>query len=229
MSELKRNHQITRPLVFALLLMSMSFQNCAPVGGSASVESSPTNGGSLDAEDPVQPIGQIEKIETKSCLLNNVTYPCVTISYGSHSLQDYELWLPNKPHVSGDRPLVMYVHGGGYWKGDRIDAYNDTSGMAELLDLGYAFATVNYRLSGEFPYEKDVTGKYPAEMQDAANALQDLRMRASHYGYSPEKIALTGVSAGDGISLWLAFHDDLKDDLSANARDHYSRHLACAA
>lgn len=214
-------NQLSRPLVLALLLLSISLQNCAPIA--------PVSGDSQGEIEPSQALEQIAKIPTKDCLFNNVTYQCVTISYGDHSLQDYELWLPNNPHVSGGLPLVTYIHGGGYYKGDRGDAYNITSGMQELLDLGYAFATVNYRLSGDFPYEKDVTSQYPAEMQDAATALQDLRMRASHYGYDPEKIALTGVSAGSGISLWLAFHDDLKNELSTNPRDHYSTRVNCVA
>lgn len=209
-----------------LLLLSVFLQNCAPSGN----YEVPSDASGSQDNDQTATDTPIEKIPTKDCILNSTTtYQCVVISYGDHVLQDYELWLPNKPHASGDRPLVVYTHGGGYWKGDRDDAYNKTSGMAEFLELGYAFATTSYRLSGEFPYKKDITGKYPAEMRDVGTALQDLQMRAAHYGYNPNKIALTGVSAGGGISLWLAFHDDLKDLSSASARDHFTTRAKCVA
>ena len=203
------------------MLLCLACQNCAP-----SNESQSDN----NQANQVVPDASLEKIPTKECVLNGVTtYQCVVIPYGDHALQDYELWLPNKPHISGDRPLVVYTHGGGYWKGDRDDAYGKTTGMAELLELGYAFATTSYRLSGDFPYQKDVTSKYPVEMRDVGTALQDLQMRAEHYGYNPNKIALTGVSAGGGISLWLAFHDDLKDMASSSNRDHYTTRAKCVA
>lgn len=163
-----------------------------------------------------------------ACDLNGATYRCTTISYGAHPLQDYELWLPNARHPSGETPLVVYVHGGGYFQGDKQSAYT-LSAMADFLQAGYAFATINYRLSGEFPYEKGVTGEYPAAMRDGASAVQDLRLRAQRFGYSPHKIALTGSSAGGGISLWVALHDDLRDPASPRPRDRQSTKVPCVA
>jgi pimeloyl-ACP methyl ester carboxylesterase len=125
-------------------------------------------------------------------------------------------------------PLVIYVHGGGYYQGDRTSAYK-LAPMADLLQTGHAFATINYRLSGEFPFEKGVTGEHPAAMRDGATALQDLRLRASQFGYSPDKIVLTGSSAGGGIALWLALHDDLRDLSSPKPRDKQSTKVPCVA
>ena len=64
---------------------------------------------------------------------------------------------------------------------------------------------MNYRLSnnGEFPY--------PAAMHDSARGLQFIRSRASKWNLDPKRVACYGGSAGAGISLWLAFHDDLAD------------------
>ena len=160
---------------------------------------------------------------------NGNTYQCATISYGDHSRQNYDLWLPNTPKASGDTPLVIYIHGGGYYQGDKSSAYRRTNRTGRYLEEGYAFATISYRLSGDSAYEKGVTGEYPVQMRDGASALQDLRMRSQTHGYSADQIALTGTSAGGGIAMWMAFHDDLKDTLSTNPRDHYSTRVPCLA
>ncbi|MEM8955623.1 MAG: alpha/beta hydrolase [Verrucomicrobiota bacterium] len=99
-------------------------------------------------------------------------------------------------------PLCIYIHGGGFRGGDkRVNA----SVMKPYLENGISFASMNYRLTngGEFPY--------PTAMHDAARGLQFIRSKAKHWNIDPERIVCYGGSAGAGISLWLAFHDDLAD------------------
>lgn len=212
-------------LALCAALAACASQPADPSDNGGSEEVILTVGNNLDASRASAGDGQTA---LAACDLNGVTYRCATISYGSHALQDYELWLPNASHPRGEAPLVVYVHGGGYFQGDKQSAYTLTA-MADFLQAGYAFATINYRLSGEFPFEKGVTGEYPAAMRDGATALQDLRCRARQLGYSPEKVALTGSSAGGGISLWVALHDDLRDRSSPRARDRQSTKVPCVA
>ena len=75
--------------------------------------------------------------------------------------------------------------------------------MLQLLGNGVSVAAANYRLTDTAPY--------PAQMHDAARALQFIRLHAAEYGIDPTRIGATGGSAGAGISQWLAFHDDLAD------------------
>ena len=42
-------------------------------------------------------------------------------------------------------------------------------------------------------------------------SLQTIRSKAKEWNLDPERIACYGGSAGAGISLWLAFHEDLAD------------------
>ena len=225
----------TLTLSFPLIIL---FQNCSSptaTSGDQPLSNSPsstTDEVLTEIPDDVpeeQPTDVLEKIPTQSCSYQKQNYQCVTISYGDHPLQDYELWLPNNPNNGPETPLVIFVHGGGYFQGDRDYAYRPSFGMREFLNAGYAFATINYRLSGDSPFEKGVTGEFPPAMEDGAAAGQDLKMRASHYGYDPDKIAMTGSSAGGGISLWVAFHDDLKDSSSLDPRDHISTRVPCVA
>lgn len=52
-------------------------------------------------------------------------------------------------------------------------------------------------------------------MMDCARALQFIRSKAGEWNLDARRVASYGGSAGAGISLWLAFHDDLaKPDAS---------------
>ena len=121
------------------------------------------------------------------------------IAYGQHEKQRFDLWPVD--NASQPTPLVIYIHGGGFRGGDK-SAVKQT--QVELFrDNGVAFASMNYRLS-------DV-GPYPIMMHDAARCLQTIRHKADQWNIDPNRIACFGGSAGAGISLWLAFHDDLAD------------------
>ena len=51
-------------------------------------------------------------------------------------------------------------------------------------------------------------------MHDGARAIQFLRLHANEWNLDKTRIAATGGSAGAGLSLWIAFHDDLADPMS---------------
>jgi hypothetical protein len=170
------------------------------------------------------------KGQTNDCLINSTQYPCrIDIAYGTDQRQKYDLWLPPQLAPHQKVPVVVYFHGGGYFTGDKSDAYKKFLRMNEYLDAGIAFMTVNYRLSGDFPYRKGETGEHPPAMIDGARALQHLRANALQWGIDPSKVAVTGGSAGGGISLWLTFHDDLAQPGSSNKILRQSTRVSCAA
>ncbi len=165
----------------------------------------------------------------ETCKIESVEFRCKkNISYGSHSLQKYDLYLPNK-NLYSKPPLVIYIHGGGYYTGDKSSGIESKVPAKKYLDAGMAWATINYRLSGEFPFRKSKTMPYPVQMEDSARALQKLRSTAKYHGYSKDKIALSGISAGGGISLWIALHDDLGDSSSASHHLKQSTKVPCVA
>jgi len=88
------------------------------------------------------------------------------------------------------------------------------------LDSGISFAAANYRLSQH--------ALYPAQMHDSARAIQFIRGKAGEWNIDPTRIAAHGGSAGSGISLWLAFHDDLADPNSDDPIARQSTRLVCA-
>jgi hypothetical protein len=62
---------------------------------------------------------------------------------------------------------------------------------------------VNYRFSSDAPF--------PAPMLDGARAVQFVRSKAREWNINPDKVALSGSSAGGTMALWIALHDDLAD------------------
>ena len=137
--------------------------------------------------------------------------------YGDHKLQAFDIWLA----ISNDgkpTPLVIYIHGGGFRGGDKRGANPN-----RFLDAGISFASMNYRLTngGEFPY--------PTAMHDSARGLQTIRSKAKEWNIDSKRIACFGGSAGAGISLWLAFHDDLAEPQSKDPIARQSTRIIAAA
>jgi arylformamidase len=96
-------------------------------------------------------------------------------------------------------PLVVFVHGGGWRVGDKTGAAIE--GKRQLFDeAGWAFASVNYRLSPE-PHDLADPDRvtYPTHPQDVADALAFLDVEADELGIDTSRIGLVGHSAGAGI------------------------------
>lgn len=136
------------------------------------------------------------------------------IPYGPHERNVLDFW-----QAKSDRPtpLIVYIHGGGFRKGDKSGLR--PSLLNACLDEGFSFAAINYRLSHQ--------ASFPAFMHDGGRAVQFLRSRGSDWNIDPQFVAATGESAGGGISLWLGFHDDLADPSSDDPVLRQSTRLTC--
>lgn len=138
------------------------------------------------------------------------------VPYGPHERHVLDYWAAES---EGPAPLVVFIHGGGFRGGDK--AAVPTPLLRGCLDRGIAVASISYRLSQHAPF--------PAPMEDGARAIQFLRSVADDWGIDPDRIAASGGSAGAGISLWVAFHDDLADPDADDPVARESSRLACVA
>jgi acetyl esterase/lipase len=93
-----------------------------------------------------------------------------------------------------------------------------------VVDSGSEHDTGPLQARGDYP-EPPV--KMP--LYDAARALQFIRTKAADWHLDPERIGLTGGSAGACTSLWLAFHDDLADPNASDPVLRESTRVWCAA
>lgn len=109
------------------------------------------------------------------------------LSYGKDPLQKLDYWRPTKVRS----PLVVFVHGGGWKRGDKRNATGEYK-PAHYLEQGYAFASINYRLVPAATVEQ--------QAQDVASALAYLIRQAQTLGFDASRVVLMGHSAGAHLS-----------------------------
>ncbi|MBB4097201.1 alpha/beta hydrolase [Sphingomonas kyeonggiensis] len=113
------------------------------------------------------------------------------IAYGATQLQKLDF----HKGVSAGAPLVVFVHGGGWKRGDKGNATGDEK-VAHFTGRGFAFASVNYRLVPGVTVEQ--------QAQDVADALGYLVQHARELGFDPGKVVLMGHSAGAHLAALVA-------------------------
>lgn len=103
------------------------------------------------------------------------------------------------PSATKARPLVVFVHGGGWIAGNPrgASAFVDfPSVLAYFAARGYVVASIDYRLSGEAPF--------PAPYRDVQDAVRFLRANAPRFALDPRRVALWGMSAGAHLAALAA-------------------------
>jgi acetyl esterase/lipase len=103
------------------------------------------------------------------------------------------------PRAGAAHPLVIWIHGGGWSRGDSRGngaITNFPAALAELAARGYVVASVNYRLSGE--------AKFPAQIQDVNAAIAYLKTNSARYRIDPARVLLWGGSAGGHLAALAA-------------------------
>lgn len=128
------------------------------------------------------------------------------VPYGSHFRQTMDVWLSES---DPPRPVVFYLHGGGWAAQDKTDIHQHLD-VRGLLDAGLSVASINYRFLIDAG-AANVTPPLQWPLQDAARALQFLRSKASGWNLDKRRVAACGVSAGGCASLWLAMHADMAE------------------
>lgn len=109
------------------------------------------------------------------------------IPYGADAKQRLDLCFPEQR--SGVLPLVILVHGGGFYHMDKRDWHLYPGFYA--LRKGFALASINYRLAPRH--------KIPKIQEDVKQAILFLKKRASIYGVDPDNFFLMGTSAGGNL------------------------------
>ncbi len=106
-------------------------------------------------------------------------------SFGTDPLQRLDFW--EAKDRARPAPLVIFVHGGGWKRGDKRNA-TGAAKVTHFLEQGYAVASVNYRLVP--------AAKVEDQAADVAAAFAWLRTNAAKLGIDPKRMVLMGHSAG---------------------------------
>lgn len=112
------------------------------------------------------------------------------LAYGHDPLQKLDVYEPTA-HPSKPMPVFIYIHGGGFTRGDKTNR-----GMGPFYaNLGYWFGRhgvvtvlANYRLAPQDPW--------PAGAKDMAGIVAWTHAHIADYGGDPKHVVLMGESAG---------------------------------
>ena len=132
------------------------------------------------------------------------------IPYAEDTLQKHllDLYLPEK--VRTKTPVVVFIHGGAWMLNDKYADMNYMRNtVREMVDSGYALASIDYRHS--------TTAPFPAQVQDCNRAVEFLYRHADQYHLDKNRIALIGFSAGGHLASLMALsHNNSVADFYPN-------------
>lgn len=95
------------------------------------------------------------------------------------------------PKTVQPAPVVIWIFGGSWKIGSKGYHVN----VRDLTDYGIAVAAIDYRLSQ--------TATYPAQLEDCQAALRWLQQNGGAYGIDPQRIGVSGESAGGHLAALL--------------------------
>ncbi len=115
--------------------------------------------------------GDVADVDSASYASNSYMDICVPKSYMSDANRKY--------------PVIVSVHGGGWFYGDK-ELYSHY--CCHLAESGYVVVNFNYRLSPQ--------NKYPAAIEDVAYLIQYIHENAQTLGIDMDNLYMVGDSAG---------------------------------
>ncbi|OKO82205.1 hypothetical protein AC629_24450, partial [Bradyrhizobium sp. NAS80.1] len=155
--------------------------------------------------DAIQRIGPVinapETAKLLAPLQRKEPYAGVTVTrdekYGGDERNRLDVFRPNE--TASALPVLLFVHGGGYERGDKRASGSPFYDNVMLWAVEHKMVGVNmtYRLAPAHPW--------PAAVEDVAGAVAWTRANIAQYGGDPNRIVLMGHSAGaTHVSSYLA-------------------------
>ncbi len=138
------------------------------------------------------------------------------IEYANPDDQHLQLNIARPKNSDHLLPCVLCIHGGGFRAGNR-DGFNPL--LIKLADRGYVAVATSYRLAPKY--------QYPAAVFDVKAAVRWLKANASAYQIDPDRIGVTGDSAGGHLAQFLGVTADLKQFEGDEGNYAQSTRVAC--
>ena len=113
-----------------------------------------------------------------------------------------DIYLP-KDDTMKQRPMVMFIHGGGFFIGDKRDN-PIVLWCQHYAKMGYVAVSINYRM-GFKPSKTSIERCGYSAAQDAHAAMRFLIHNKEKYRINPNYLFVAGSSAGGITTLNLAF------------------------
>lgn len=112
------------------------------------------------------------------------------VPYGDHERHVLDVYRPIDLRDGDRRPVIVYVHGGGFVRGAKDSESGPYFGNlgAWAVQQGWIAVVINYRLAPDH--------RYPSGAEDVAAAVAWTAGNATAHGGDPDRIFLMGQSAG---------------------------------
>lgn len=147
------------------------------------------------------------------------------VTYGRVGDVELKLDVAYPRDGSGPFPGILFVHGGA-WAGGERTAYR---GLIERAARnGYVAAQISYRVTGYNAATK--TGgevPFPAQLEDCKCAVRWMRSVSDRYHIDPNRIGITGGSAGGHLSLMVGLVGEDAGLEGTGGHPEYSSRVQC--
>jgi acetyl esterase/lipase len=185
-----------KPLLGLLLVLSLS----ACGGGASSERGAPTASGPYASaqytDAQLKPyLDQVYSTRPNEGGLQYTSAKNKAAELGSQTLSlQLDLWVPPNAVATAPQPLVVWIHGGGFFQGGKEENRDKALSYARA---GYVSATINYRLTDGNESSKATRIKAQTQAaEDVANAIRFLRQNAANFHIDSSRVATLGGSAG---------------------------------
>jgi len=164
--------------------------------------------------------GFAEEIRAQTIYLDSLYTTVEKTTYTYFTKPDEELKLDVFDPVdnrSDNRPVILYVHGGGFAGGER-DHPDHEAFLRHMAHKGYVTATMSYTLQRKgksFGCEVNAGDKiqtFLTTAQDISRAAAFLIRNKDEFSINPSKIVIAGSSAGAEAVLHAAYWNETKSD-----------------
>jgi acetyl esterase/lipase len=138
------------------------------------------------------------------------------VEYSNPDGQHLQVNLARPKTGQGPFPAVLCIHGGGFRAGER-GGYDGL--VKKLAAHGYVAATVTYRLAPKY--------QFPAAVHDVKAAVRWLRANSEKYHIDPDRIGVTGGSAGGHLAQFLGVTGGVREFEGQGGYPEQSSRVAC--
>jgi acetyl esterase/lipase len=114
------------------------------------------------------------------------------VVYGPLARQRLDVWRTSTTPLHA--PVVLYIHGGSWMMGDKREQGRPM--LHEFVRRGWIAVVPNYRLAPRHPW--------PAQITDVTRALGWVKKNVAVYGGDPERVVISGGSAGGQLAALVA-------------------------